>query len=69
MSDLLWKRPEGSPDQPSAAQTLQSVGLPDLLGRLLKAVLGRVNLATAAVDVMLHVAHVVKAETSGRQSS
>lgn len=40
----------------------QSISLPDLFGRLLKPSLGRVNLAIAAVDVVLHISHVVKLE-------
>jgi hypothetical protein len=40
----------------------QSIGLPDLFGRLLKPSLGGVNLAVAAVDVVLHISHVVKLE-------
>jgi len=38
----------------------QSISLPDLFGRLLKPALGRVDLAIAAVDVVLHISHVVK---------
>lgn len=40
----------------------QGVGLADLLGRLLEAALGLVDLAVAAVDVVLHVAQVVEVE-------
>jgi hypothetical protein len=36
--------------------------LPDLLRRLLESSLGRVNLAIATVNVVLHVPHVVKLE-------
>jgi len=43
-------------------KTHQSVGLPDLLGRLLETALGRVNLAVAAVNVVLHVPVVVEFE-------
>jgi hypothetical protein len=42
--------------------TNQSIGLPDLFGRLLEPTLGRFNLAIAAVNVVLHVSHVVKLE-------
>jgi hypothetical protein len=40
--------------------THQSIRLPDLFWRLLEPSLGRVDLAIAAVDVVLHVPHVVK---------
>lgn len=44
------------------AATHQCICLPDLLRRLLQPPLGRVNLAVTAVDVMLHVSHVVELE-------
>ena len=42
--------------------TYQGVGLANFLGRLLEAALGLVDLAVAAVNVVLHVAQVVKVE-------
>jgi hypothetical protein len=45
-----------------AEVTHQSVGLPDLFRCLLQASLGRVYLAIAAVNVMLHIAHIIKLE-------
>jgi hypothetical protein len=40
--------------------THQSIRLPDLFGRLFEPSLGRFDLAIAAVDVVLHIPHVVE---------
>jgi hypothetical protein len=56
---LSWARVSVFRDGQCCA-AYQSIRLADLLGRLLEPSLGRVNLAVAAVNVVLHVPHVVK---------